>query len=195
MADLAVRAGVESASITVFSAQPVTWSSSALGCPHPDVMYNDVLVDGYRIVLEAGGRQYDYHAGIDGAFVVCDAGLAEEPLESQLQPLTPIPTEAPIELAPVYGEIPSALLTAVTADLQQRLGVERTAIAVVLIEPVTWSSSALGCPQADVMYNDVLVDGYRVVLAVASQQYTYHTDTGGNFVPCETSAPEGQPTS
>jgi hypothetical protein len=61
--DLAGRLGIEPDAVTVVAAQAVTWSDGSLGCPEPGMMYTQVLVDGTLVVLEAGGRRYEYHGG------------------------------------------------------------------------------------------------------------------------------------
>jgi hypothetical protein len=61
--DLAGRLGIEPGAVTVVDARNVTWPDSSLGCPEPGMMYTQVLVDGVLVVLEAGGRQYEYHGG------------------------------------------------------------------------------------------------------------------------------------
>lgn len=69
VADAAPRAGVDPGAVTVVSAEPVTFPNGGLGCPEPGMMYTDVLTPGYRVVVEAGGRQYDYRAGAKGGAV------------------------------------------------------------------------------------------------------------------------------
>jgi hypothetical protein len=64
---------VDPAAITLISDEEVEWSSSALGCPKPDMMYMTVITPGFRVVIEQGGQQYAYHAGGDGAFFLCDS--------------------------------------------------------------------------------------------------------------------------
>lgn len=63
IADLAERRGVDPADIVTVAVENVTWRSSAIGCPQKDMMYQQVLTDGVRIVLELDGRRYQYHAG------------------------------------------------------------------------------------------------------------------------------------
>lgn len=63
--DLAERAGADPGEIEVVTVQDVTWRDGSIGCPEPDAMYTQALVDGYRIELEAGGDTYHYH-GADG---------------------------------------------------------------------------------------------------------------------------------
>lgn len=62
-------------------------------------------------------------------------------------------------------------------------------ISLVSDEAVQWSSSALGCPKQDMMYMDVMTDGFRVVIAVNGVEYAYHANTSRNFFLCQ-SPPE-----
>lgn len=51
--------------IEVVQAESVIWSDGALGCPQPDEMYTQALVEGYRIELSVAGETVYYH-GADG---------------------------------------------------------------------------------------------------------------------------------
>jgi len=70
--DLAGRLGVDPAEVTVVQALAVTWPDGSLGCPEPGMMYTQVLMDGSFVLLESGGRQYEYHGG-DPLFL-CEPG-------------------------------------------------------------------------------------------------------------------------
>jgi hypothetical protein len=59
--DVTERAGVDADEVQVTVTELVTWSDGAIGCPEPGSMYTQALVEGYRIVVEAGGRSYTYH--------------------------------------------------------------------------------------------------------------------------------------
>lgn len=76
-ADLARRAGVPPATIRVVSARAMAWNDSSLGCPQPGHGYLQAIVDGYHVLLEAGGRTYDYRTGSHGTFVLCEHPPAE----------------------------------------------------------------------------------------------------------------------
>jgi hypothetical protein len=69
VADAAARAGVSLAEVTVVAAESVTFPDGGLGCPEPDMMYTQVLTPGYQVVVEAGGREYDYRAGARGGTI------------------------------------------------------------------------------------------------------------------------------
>ena len=62
-ADLAQRLGVQPAQVKLVSAEEVTWRDGSLGCPQPGMRYTQALVNGSRIVLESGGKKYEYHSG------------------------------------------------------------------------------------------------------------------------------------
>jgi hypothetical protein len=85
IADLVDRIGVDASDITVVRSEAVTWRDSSIGCPQKGMAYADVLVDGWLVVLEAGGVEYEYHAGSSatgaGALSYCES--PQPPLPSQ----------------------------------------------------------------------------------------------------------------
>ncbi len=76
VADLSKQLGIPEANIKVASSEAVEWSDGSLGCPQPGMSYAQVITPGYRIVLQAGDKQYEYHTGEgDAAQVIhCTAG-------------------------------------------------------------------------------------------------------------------------
>jgi hypothetical protein len=69
--DLAQRLGIASGDIAVIAREEVTWPDGSLGCPKPGMGYTQALVAGQRLILEAAGRRYHYHAGSDKQFFYC----------------------------------------------------------------------------------------------------------------------------
>jgi len=63
LADISERLGAPVAEPSVIRAEAVTWSDGALGCPEPGGMYTQALVDGYQVVIEVDGQEYDYRVG------------------------------------------------------------------------------------------------------------------------------------
>ncbi len=61
--DLAKRLGIPADSITVESVDQVDWPDASLGCPEPGKMYAQVITPGFRILLKADGKTYEYHSG------------------------------------------------------------------------------------------------------------------------------------
>jgi hypothetical protein len=70
VAEVAKLAGVPADQVTVISAEEVTFSDGSLGCPVPGMAYTQALVDGYKIVAEAGGKTYDFR-GSGSTFRQC----------------------------------------------------------------------------------------------------------------------------
>ncbi|OQA44313.1 MAG: hypothetical protein BWY52_01650 [Chloroflexi bacterium ADurb.Bin325] len=73
LADLAARLKVGEEEIAVRSVEAVDWPDASLGCAQPGRMYAQVITPGYRILLEAGGQVYEYHASQTRA-VLCRGG-------------------------------------------------------------------------------------------------------------------------
>jgi hypothetical protein len=79
VADAVAQTGVDPSAITVKESRSVTWSDGSLGCPQPGMVYTQVLVDGFRVVLIANGKQLDYH-GTGDRFVLCPVDRSKEPV-------------------------------------------------------------------------------------------------------------------
>jgi hypothetical protein len=70
--DLAGRLQVDPAGIVVLQDQAFFWPDGSLGCPQPDQEYTQQPVDGYWVILEVGGEQFDYRATDEGVFFLCE---------------------------------------------------------------------------------------------------------------------------
>ena len=70
-ADLAQRLGVDVAEVRLVTREEVTWRDGSLGCPRPDVVYTQALVEGERLIFSVAGRRYYYHAGGHRDFFYC----------------------------------------------------------------------------------------------------------------------------
>ncbi|MFO7776813.1 MAG: hypothetical protein R6V28_00505 [Nitriliruptoraceae bacterium] len=81
IADAARRTGLEEDEIELVELSMVTWPDGALGCPEPDTMYTQALVEGYRVVLDADGRQLVYHGAVGEDPFLCED--PQEPLEAE----------------------------------------------------------------------------------------------------------------
>ncbi len=84
--DLSRRLRVAVAEIEVRSAEAVTWSDGALGCPQPGFAYTQALVPGYQVVLAVGDTEYHYHGGSHGRPFLCPEDRRQAPLEAHQTP-------------------------------------------------------------------------------------------------------------
>lgn len=76
LTDLEGRLGTPLATVSVVSAVAETWSDGSLGCPKDGEMYTQALVDGYQVVVEVAGTEYDYRVGSGSG---TDVRLCENP--------------------------------------------------------------------------------------------------------------------
>lgn len=78
--DLAWRLGMALEQILFVSVQEVQWRDASLGCPWPNARYAQVITPGFRVVLEAQGKTYEYHSDAGQRLVLCQGGLPSYPL-------------------------------------------------------------------------------------------------------------------
>ena len=79
----AIARGAPAQSITVQSAQRVTWRDGSLGCPEPSMQYTQALVPGWRVILRVGDATYDYHAATNGHLTLCPRERATDPIADE----------------------------------------------------------------------------------------------------------------
>ena len=99
----------------------------------------------------------------------------QEPTVTTQPPKETSETAPLVEVAEPH---PSGPVAAAIADLATRLSVDQSAITLVSQEEVTWSDGSLGCPQPDMSYIQVLVNGSLIVLEVDGKTYEYHSGVG-----------------
>ncbi len=69
--DLAAQLSIDAATIQVVSVEEQTWQDTRLGCPPPPMNPVLVVTPGYRIVLSAGGKSYEYHTDKTSKLIRC----------------------------------------------------------------------------------------------------------------------------
>ena len=72
VADLESRVGAPLDDLSVLIAEAQTWSDGSLGCPKDGEMYTQALVDGYQVVVEVAGTEYDYRVGSGTDVRLCE---------------------------------------------------------------------------------------------------------------------------
>jgi hypothetical protein len=70
--DLSRRLGEPVVDPTVISAVAKTWNDGSLGCPQPGELYTQALVEGFQVVLEVDGEQFDYRVGAGTDVRLCE---------------------------------------------------------------------------------------------------------------------------
>jgi hypothetical protein len=72
-ADLAGRIGSEAAGAAVIvRSEAFTWPNGSLGCPQPGSYYQPIEVEGFQVVFDVDGTQYDYRVTVGGNLLACE---------------------------------------------------------------------------------------------------------------------------
>ncbi len=179
IAALAAQVGVPAAQITVVSLETVTWNDGCLGVVRMGVMCAQMVTPGYRIVLRANGRQYEYHTNHDGSVLVDATGQpTPPPAATPAAEPTGTPSTEPTHI-PV--DIPPEQRAAVAAAIQA-LGLPADQVKLVSIEAVDWPDGCLGVRQIGMMCVKGPVPGFRIVLEANGKQYEFHTNLDASVV-------------
>jgi len=60
--DLSERLNIPPGDITLVKEEAVDWPDTSLGYPEEGMMYAQVITPGFRIILKAGDKLYEYHS-------------------------------------------------------------------------------------------------------------------------------------
>lgn len=162
--ELAEQLSIDSRAIHVLRLERAQWTSIDLGCGEAAVTpVAAMAINGFRFLLEAGGRTYEYHTDDRSSVRLCEtvgsvAGRTED--------LT-------LEMDPVAA---GTVLLA-QRRLANQLNLPQSRIRVVDVMPVTWTDSSLGCPQPGQQYAPITIAGYRILLVAGDTEYIFHSDS------------------
>ena len=134
------------------------------------------------------------------AYIAVVVGCSQTSNPNVLHNVTPLPSAIP--QTPQQGNLTMPLtsqtpnpsgLTNITKkakdDLAHRLSISTEQINVLEARDVIWSDSSLGCPQAGMVYAQVLTPGYLIRLEYNDQQYEYHAGKSLEVIYCENPTP------
>jgi len=77
--EAAALAKLDREQLVIVRAESVVWNGGSLGCPEPGMMYTQALVNGYWMVIDAAGQNYDFRVGNLGSFILCRQGQGHPP--------------------------------------------------------------------------------------------------------------------
>jgi hypothetical protein len=140
--------------ITLVSAEAVTWPNGCLGIVRMGVMCTQNEVPGFKIVLEADGKKYEFHTNQDGSVVM----LAEGAQDS------------------------AAVEEVVIKQLAANLGLKESDISVVSNTTIEFNDACMGVAMEGIMCAQMVTPGHIIVLQAKGVQYEYHTSADGSRV-------------
>ena len=148
--------GVPAQQVTVVSIEPVQWPDGCLGVVHMGMLCTQGPVPGFRIVLGANDKQYEFHTNLDASQVTPANGPAVE--------------------------VPEAIVAVVKPMLASALGVADSDISVVSTQIIEWPDGCLGTSTPGIACSQIVTPGYLVTLQANGQQYEYHTNGDASVV-------------
>ena len=140
--------------ITLVSTDAVTWPDGCLGIVRMGMLCTQAEVPGFKIILEADGKKYEFHTNQDGSIVI----LAEGAQDS------------------------AAVEEIAIKQLAENLGLKESDISVVSNTTIEFNDACMGVAMEGVMCAQVVTPGHIVVLEAKGVQYEFHTDANGSRV-------------
>ena len=144
--------------VTVVSYDPVEWPDTSLGAPRPGRVYAQVITPGFKVVLTAEGRRYEYHTDLKDRVVLAAPGEDTSPA-----------TRGPAVGASI--NVPSA--PRCRLDLAQRLKATLDEISVTAAKPATFTDGSLGFPRPGEVYTKAIEHGHMITLSYRNRAYLY----------------------
>ena len=140
--------------IKLVSTEAVTWPNGCLGIVRMGVMCTQNEVPGFKIILEADGQKYEFHANQDGSVVMLAEGAQESADVEQI----------------------------VIKQLAANLGLQESDISVVSSTTIEFNDACMGVAMEGIMCAQVVTPGHIIVLEANGVQYEYHTNADGSRV-------------
>jgi len=147
--------------VEVISHEFVQWPDTSLGAPRPGYVYAQVLTGGYKVILVAQGRRYEYHTDTRTRVVLADSERL--PADGATAPEG---ATAPVAVSGAPAE-------QCCADLARRLNVKPDTISIAKTEPATFLDGSLGFPRPGESYTKAITTGQRLTLVYRERQYLY----------------------
>lgn len=160
--NLAQKLGVQPDQIMISAISSQEWPDTCLGLGGADEACGQMIVPGFRVELNYGGKTYVYRTNQDGSALRLET-----------------PREQP-GASPTAEEGAMRIANSLAQTLAQQTGLPVEQVTVVAAEKVDWPDSCLGVHAQGVMCAQVVTPGYRIVLQAGGQNYEYHTNTDGS---------------
>lgn len=69
-------------------------------------------------------------------------------------------------------------------SLVKKFKLNEDQVHVASIQAMDWPDAGIGCPQAGMVYAEVITPGYQILFEANGQSYSYHTDTVNKVLLC-----------
>ncbi len=75
-------------------------------------------------------------------------------------------------------------------SLARKYKLSEDQINLFSVEAMNWPDASLGCPQAGIVYAEVITPGFQILFEAAGQSYSYHTDNIDRVILCQIHPPD-----
>ncbi|MCH7745740.1 MAG: hypothetical protein IIC84_06680 [Chloroflexi bacterium] len=202
--DAVERFGLNLEAIVIRNVEAAEWGDTSLGNPEPGMVYAQVIVPGFKLVLESRetGATFIYHTSTDRVVFVDNTdpvGIVDStqpPVTSPIQPpISILDTIDPDQCSFIHninacfsdGEPPAGLpigsytevFFLARFDAVERFEVKLETLVIKNVEAVEWGDTSLGNPEPGMLYAEVIVPGFMLVLESreTGATFIYHTST------------------
>lgn len=158
IATLAKARSIDAGSIHVVRTESANWNDSSMGCGRAGTAALQVITEGYRVILSAGGREYPVHVAGDHAVICTRVARADD-----------------VRRALRVSGIEKAMQLA-REDLAGRLNVDPATIRISNVRPVNWHDSALECPRPNESVTSGSHSGFTMDLKLKGRAFAYRAD-------------------
>jgi uncharacterized protein YcnI len=152
--------------LSVVTSSPQTWPDTCLGLSKPGEVCGQMLVDGWRVVMSDGRKNWSYRTDSTGSTVR---------LESQETPSKDQET-------PSSSNLPNSVSKAVLQAAAGQLGVPSSQLQIKQAQQQTWSDGCLNLPSPVELCASALTPGWRVIVEGKQQRLVYHSNATGSQV-------------
>jgi hypothetical protein len=154
LAALADQLGLTADKIKLVSTEAITWPDGCLGIVRMGVLCTQAEVPGFKIILGASGKKYEFHTNRDGSTVLLAEGAQDSAEVEQV----------------------------VIKQLAANLGLQESDISVVSDTTIEFNDACMGVAMEGVMCAQVVTPGHIIVLEAKGVQYEFHTSADGSRV-------------
>ena len=137
--------------ISLVSSEAVTWPNGCLGVQRMGMMCTQAIVEGFKIVLEADGKEYEFHTNQNGSAAVLAEGAQVSGINEKV----------------------------VIAQLAENLGFQVGDVKLVSNQAIEFGDACMGVVMNDTLCAQVVTSGSIIVLEVDGVQYEYHVSADG----------------
>ncbi len=163
---LALSLGLDVSQVSLVSIEEMDWPDACLGLAEEGQMCAQVITPGYKVTLQAQGKEFIYRTNKDGSMIISE----------------------PSENVVIDPELPQAV-TLARQFLAELLSVKPALVKVTGYSQRDWPNGCLGIAEKDTNCIDVITPGYLVTFELDGKAYKVRTNLSGSVMKLDNMLP------